>query len=348
MNQSPTQTAASRRRETMNYRTFVIANPKAGAGAVKEDWTLIERLLRARLPELDVAFTEGPGHATLLAREALRAGWEMVVAVGGDGTLNEVVNGFFEPPTPESRYSMSEDGWLQLIDDGPPQYIREDAVLGVIPLGTGGDFRRSVGLMGGHRETIEHFSGTSVRELDVGQIGFFDEDGQLSCRYFVNIASAGFSGAVDQIANNSWKGLGGTPSFLLATARAFMTWKNVDIELLLDSTVEIEDRMQNVVVANGEFFGGGMWIAPGAELDDGQFQVVIMGDLSRREVVALLPKIYRGQHFQNPKIYRRRASRIAARAKDGEPEVLLDVDGETPGKLPAIWHNHEKAIQLKM
>jgi diacylglycerol kinase family enzyme len=340
--------AESTSRGAMNYRTFVIANPKAGAGAVEEDWPLIERLLRARLPEIDMAFTEGPGHATLLAREALRAGWEMVVAVGGDGTLNEVVNGFFEPPEPESRYTVTEDGWMQLAHDGPPEFIDEDAVLGVIPLGTGGDFKRSVGLMGGHRETIEHFSGRSVREIDVGQIGFIDKDDELACRYFVNIASAGFSGAVDEIANNSWKGLGGTPSFLLATARAFVKWKNIDIELLLDSTVEIEDCMQNIVVANGEFFGGGMWIAPGAELDDGEFQVVVMGDLSRREVLAIAPKIYRGQHFQNGKIYRRNASRISARVADSSREALLDVDGETPGRLPAIWHNHHRALRLKM
>lgn len=332
----------------MNYRTFVIANPKAGAGAVEEEWPLIERLLRARLPELDVAFTEGPRHATLLAREALRAGWEMVVAVGGDGTLNEVVNGFFESPEPQKRYEVSQDGWMQLARDDGPAFIRDDAVLGVIPLGTGGDFKRSVGLMGGHRETIEHLGGQDVREIDVGQIGFIDDDGQLACRYFINIASAGFSGSVDKIANNSWKGLGGTPSFLLATARAFVKWKNVDVELLLDSTVEIEDCVQNIVVANGEFFGGGMWIAPGAELDDGEFQVVIMGDLTRRETVVIAPKIYRGQHFQNRKIYRKRAAKISARVSKNGSEVLLDVDGETPGRLPAIWHNHHHALRLKI
>lgn len=332
----------------MNFRTFVIANPRAGAGTVEDEWPRVERLLRATLPELDVAFTEGPGHATLLAREALRAGWEMIVAVGGDGTLNEVVNGFFESPQPLETYQMSEDGWLQIIDERPPPTVNPEAVLGVIPIGTGGDFKRTIGMMGGHRETVEHLGGDSVRTIDVGQLGFYDRDDLLCSRYYINIASAGFSGAVDEIANASWKGLGGGPSFLLATARAFVRWKNVDVELLLDQTVEIEDRVQNIIVANGEFFGGGMWAAPGAEIDDGLFQVVVMGDLTRRETLAIMPRIYRGQHFHNPKVYRRRAAVVSARVTEPDRQALLDVDGETPGKLPAVWHNHHRVLRLKI
>lgn len=332
---------------SLNFRTFVIANPKAGAGAVEEEWGLMERLLRARLPELDYAFTEGPGHATLMAREALRAGWEQIVAVGGDGTLNEVVNGFFDKPDIDELYTIDDDGWMTRKRDGMPEPINENAVLGVLPLGTGGDFRRTIGLMGGHSETIEHLSGQHVREIDIGEVGFVDDSGDIATRYFVNIASAGFSGAVDRIANASWKGLGAKPSFLWATARAFARYKNIDVELRLDDTVGIEGKMNNLVVANGEFFGGGMWIAPGAELDDGQFQVVLMGDLKRREIAGLVFDIYQGKHLQNKKISRRRASRIAARSTDGEL-AMLDIDGEAPGKLPALWTNHHCCLRLKL
>lgn len=331
----------------LNYRTFVIANPKAGAGAVEEEWGLIERLLRARIPELDYAFTEGPGHATLLAREALRSGWEMIVAVGGDGTLNEVVNGFFDKPDVDELYAIDDHGWMTRQRDGAPQPINENAVLGVLPLGTGGDFRRTIGLMGGHSETVEHLSGQHVREVDLGEVGFIDDDGCIATRYFINIASAGFSGAVDRVANNSWKGLGGKTSFLVATARAFARYKNVEVELRLDDTVEIDGKMNNIVIANGEFFGGGMWIAPGAELDDGQFQVVLMGDLKRREIARLVFDIYQGKHLQNKKIFRRRASRVSARATDGGV-AMLDIDGEAPGRLPALWTNHHCALRLKL
>ncbi|MFP4599211.1 MAG: diacylglycerol/lipid kinase family protein [Persicimonas sp.] len=332
---------------SLNYRTFVVANPKAGAGAVEEEWGLIERLLRARIPELDFAFTEGPDHATLLAREALRSGWDMVVAVGGDGTVNEVINGFFAKPDTDTLYEIDDQGWMRRQRDGAPELINPQAVLGVLPLGTGGDFRRSVGLMGGHRESIEHLSGQETRQIDLGEVGFVDDDGCIAARYFINIASAGFSGAVDRIANKSWKGFGAKPSFLFATARAFARYKNVDLELRLDDTVEIADRMNNLVVANGEFFGGGMWIAPGAELDDGKFQVVVMGDLKRRETIMMVFDIYQGKHLQNKKVFRRRASRVSARCV-GKQVAMLDIDGEAPGKLPALWTNHHKTLRLKV
>lgn len=334
----------------LNYRTFVIANPKAGAGAVEEKWPLLERLIRTRLPEVDFAFTQGPGHATLLCREALRNGWEMVVAVGGDGTLNEVLNGFFEKPDPQALFEVDEVGFLRPRRgvDLTPRPIRSDAVIGMLPDGTGGDFRRTIGMMGGHKETLEHMSGRATRTIDVGQMAYLDDDGQLDTRYYVNIASAGFSGAVDKIANNSWKGLGGAPSFILAATRAFARWKNVDMEVILDDTYEHRGKLNNLVVANGEFFGGGMWIAPGAELDDGQFQVVFLGDFTRTESFKILPAVFQGKHLEHPKVHRRRARKVAARVLDPKREALIDLDGETPGKLPALWLNHARVLDLKI
>lgn len=331
---------------SLNYRTFVIANPKAGAGAVEREWDLLERLLRARLPEFDYAFTEGPEHATFLAREALRSGWEMVVAVGGDGTLNEVVNGLYEKPDSAARYKIDDDGWMTRTGDTPPEPINPDAVVGVLPLGTGGDFRRTIGFMGGHRESAEHLSGQHTRDIDLGEVGFVDDSGNIASRYFMNIASVGFSGAVDKVVNKTWKGFGGKTSYMLATVRAFVRYKNIDVEIRLDDTNEICGKMNNVVIANGEFFGGGMWIAPGAELDDGQFQVVFMGDLSRRELAPLIFDIYQGKHLQNKKIFRRRARRISIRSADGGLS-MLDIDGEAPGGLPALWTNHHNALTFK-
>jgi len=333
-------------RTELNYRTFVIANPTAAAGRVEREWDLVERLLRARLPELDAAFTEGPGHATLLAREALRSGWEMIVTVGGDGTLNEVVNGFFEPPDPEQNYRRDE-GWIRRTSETELDPINPDAVLGVVPIGTGGDFRRSVGLMGGIRETIEHMGGRETRPVDLGEMAYVDFDGDVRVRYFLNIASAGFSGSVDQVANEMWKGLGGKLSFALASLRGFAGWKNVEVDAIIDEKVERSGPLFNFVVANGEFFGGGMWVAPGAQIDDGEFQVVEMGDLSKWEIAWMLDTIYRGRHLRYPNVERYRAECVSARASDPDREVRIDLDGETPGKLPAYWCNHHHAIDLK-
>jgi len=333
-------------RSELNYRTFVVANPEAAAGRVREEWDLVERLLRAKIPEVDAAFTEGPGHATILTREALRAGWEMIVVVGGDGTLNEVVNGFFEQPAPSENYRR-EVGWIRRDGEVDLEPINEEAVLGVVPMGTGSDFRRTVGLMGGREETVDHLSGRSTRPIDVGQITYLDFDGNLDTRLFVNIASAGFSGSVDQVANNMWKGLGGTASFVLASTRAFLKWQNVDIDVLIGDTVERSGRVFNFVVANGEYFGGGMWVSPGAQIDDGEFQVVEMGDLTKWEMAALIDKIYRGRHLEYPEVQRFSADHVAAKPSDPEAEIRIDVDGESPGKLPAFWTNHRRALELK-
>lgn len=333
---------------SVNYRTFVIANPVAAAGDVKSEWPLIERLLRANLPELDFAFTDGPGHATLLAREALRSGWEMIVAIGGDGTLNEVVNGFYERPTVDNAgLSMNSRGFVGA-DPGPPKPISEDAVLGVVPLGTGGDFRRTLGLMGGLDNTIERLRDRQTRQVDLGQIIYVDHRGNLASHYFLNIAAAGLSGLVDHYVNRAWKGLGGTTSFAFGTVRAALNWTNIDVEVVLDGTTEIRDTMQNIIVANGAYFGGGMWIAPGARVDDGCFEVILMRDLSFRESAAILPKLYAGCHLASRKVTRHQARQVAARVVDSERAILIDVDGEQPGKLPATWQAHPDQLAFKI
>ena len=331
----------------LNHRTFVIANPAAGAGSVGDDWPLIERLLRANLPELDFAFTEGPGHATLLTREALRAGWEMIVCVGGDGTLNEVLNGFFETPDPSEHFQHEDNGWITYCGVDPTP-VNPDAVLGILPLGTGGDYRRSLGLMGGIAENIEHLRGRHTRSIDIGQLGYLDHQGELASRFFINISCAGMSGLVDRYANSTWKGLGGTMSFVIATVRAFLHWQNAEVEVRLDDTTEIQGHFVDVIAALGEYFGGGMWIAPGADLDDGAFQVVTMGNLTKSEMLKIFPQIYQGKHVGSRKVSRYRAQQVAVRPVDDEREVLIDCDGEQPGRLPALWKLHPGAIQVKI
>ena len=329
-----------------DLRTFIIANPQAGAGSVKKEWEVIERLIKATLSEYDVAFTHGPGHATLLAREALRAGWEQVVCVGGDGTLNEVVNGFFEPPDASARYALQEGWVVRKREDLSP--IQPQAVLGLVPIGTGGDFRRSLGLMGGWRQAIERLGGKDSRAIDLGQLGFINHQGQLDMRLFINIASAGLAGRVDHLANTSWKGLGGKASFAAAAVRGLLTWNNLDAVIRLDDLEEQEQRLMNCVVANGQYFGGGMRVAPGAALDDGLFQLVVMGDLGRLSSIPKMGKLYTGDHLKERGIWHRDARTVAVKLKEGVSQIgLLDVDGEQPGRLPATWHMQPGALRVK-
>lgn len=330
-----------------NLRTFIVANPTSGAGSVDREWDVIERQLKNTLGEYDVAFTKGPGHATLLTREALRAGWEMVVAVGGDGTLNEVVNGFFERPEPKDHYQLQAEGWLHWRGTAP-EPINKDAVLGMIPMGTGGDFRRTVGLMGGWREAVGALKGDNTRTIDVGQVGFIGHEGKIETCFFINIAGGGLSGAVDDVVNKSSKRLGGTVSFALAAFKAFSRYSNPEIELRMDEVDEVRQRITTFVAANGQYFGGGMWIAPGASITDGQLQVVTLGDLGKIEAVPTLARVYSGTHLGDEKVWRRQAKIISARCLDRGAHVLLDIDGEQPGRLPATFHVHSRAIQLKI
>lgn len=329
-----------------DLRTFIIANPQAGAGTVKKEWEVIDRLIKNTLSEYDVAFTSGQGHATLLAREAIKAGWEQIVSVGGDGTLNEVVNGFFEAPEGDKLYTL-EDGWV-VRKEARLEHLNPEAVLGLIPIGTGGDFRRTLGVMGGWRQAVERLGGKETRQIDVGQLGFVNHEGRLDSRIFINIASAGLSGLVDKIANKTWKGFGGKASFAVASVRAMALWKNVETVMRIDEVEELEQRFMNCVLANGQYFGGGMRVAPGAQLDDGQLQLVVIGDLGRLSSLPKMTKLYSGNHLDEEGIWHRHVRSLAVKPKHPTIKCLLDVDGEQPGSLPATWHVLPQALKVKI
>src|SRR5262249_34425749 len=178
-----------------------------------------------------------------------------------------------------------------------------------------------------------------------GRLDYTANGGRASCM-FVNIASFGIAGLVDVIANSSSKRLGGRASFFLATVRAAARYKNQRVRLVLDGSERLELPIQNVAVANGRYFGGGMQVAPNAELDDGAFDVIAIGDVSFFEMMTSGARIYKGTHLELPKVTARRAKRVEAEpAVDGE-QVLLDVDGEAPGTLPASFSIVPGALNL--
>jgi YegS/Rv2252/BmrU family lipid kinase len=295
-------------------RTVVVVNPKSQGGKLGNRWSEVADTIGRAFP-FDEAVTQGPGDATRLTREALRAGAERVVAIGGDGTVNEVVNGFFE--------------------DGTAAPIAPDATFGLIPFGTGGDFRRTLGLPLDLADAAAVIARDHRRRLDVGKLGFIGHDGAPTTRMFANIASFGVSGVVDRLVNESGKRLGGKLSFMIASVRATWSYKNQRVQLVFDGTTRTELSVNTVAVANGKFFGGGMKIAPDAELDDGTFDVVAVGDIGMAEVVKLSRKIYKGEHLAMDKVSVRRARLIEAEGLDPGAVIELDVDGENPGRLPA-------------
>jgi YegS/Rv2252/BmrU family lipid kinase len=261
--------------------------------------------------------------AIALARSALRAGYECVVAVGGDGTLNEVANGFFE------------SGRL----------VREGSALGVIPCGTGGDFRRAFRWTTDLADAAARLKGEGTRPLDVGLLRFVGPGGERAERYFVNVASAGVSGQVDFEVNRASKILGGRASFAIGTLKAMIRYHNRRVRFSLDDGPAREAETTVFAVANGQYFGGGIWVAPDARSDDGLFDLTLWSSYRLRDLALHARSLYDGSHVRLSNTSRFQAKKVRL---ESDEEVLLDIDGEQPGKLPASMEILPGALRLKV
>lgn len=304
-------------------KTMVIANPHAAAGRVARRWVQINGQICAALGRTRVRFTSRPGEATELTRAAIRDGADRIVVVGGDGTTNEAVNGF--------------------MDEGGEKTINKDVTLVVFPYGTGGDFPRSIGLSDIALE--EAVATASVRLIDLGRATFAGHDGREMRRHFVNISSFGSSGLIVDKVNRSPKHLGAKASFIIGAARGMLSYQNQPVHLKVDDQFDEELVINTVAVANGRYFGGSMNIAPQAQLDDGQFDVVTLGDISVGKVLLNSHRVYAGTHLTLPDVHLMRGRTVEARPLAHKP-VLIDLDGEQPGALPARYEIIPKAIKL--
>lgn len=307
-------------------KTFLVVNPHSGNGATGRRFDEIAREVNAAIGEFAKAFTERPGHATEIARRAVQDGYECVVAVGGDGTTNEVANGL-----------LDEKGSL----------VRPGVALGVIPRGTGGDFRKTFGWSSSLSEAAWRLRGDAVRAIDAGRIGFVDHSGAPCTRYFVNIASAGISGLVDREVNRASKALGGRVSFAIGSAKALVRYRDVALRVSFDGGTPRTAPSTLVAVGNGQYFGGGMWIAPKAVPDDGVFDVTQWTGIRLRDFVFKSRALYDGSHVDLPQAKCSRAKTVRLEA-EGDALVLLDVDGEQPGRLPATVEILPLALRLKV
>lgn len=301
-------------------KTFVIVNPAAGGGRAGKMWPAVcEKMLRSLGP-FDFASTNGPGHARQLAMDATQEGYPFIVSCGGDGTAHEVVNGLLEGATKR-----------------PP-------TLGLVALGTGCDLARSLKIPRGIDPQISILAGKKTDKIDVGQMEYCNLDGGKERRIFVNVTDAGMGASV-MIQSRSWKILSKRLAYLVGTFQTFARWKNKRMRLVLDDEEIPEEEYLIVAVANGRFFGAGMPIAPKASLVDGYFEVVTLGRLSPLELTMTLPLLYSKQLARLPHVSYHRAKRVKISSPD---EVLLDIDGEPIGRLPASLEVRPKALEIKI
>jgi diacylglycerol kinase (ATP) len=296
-----------------NPSVRVILNPTAASGGAMRRIGEVGEALRRYDLKHEIVLTRACGHAAELARAAAADGVDVVAVVGGDGTLNEVVQAY--------------------VGEGGAPVPGPD--LALLPCGTGGDFKRTLGLSGTLDEAASRIRHGSRRPIDLGLLRFGADGGPSELRAFVNVASFGVSGQVDAIVNRTPKWLGGRVSFFSATLRAMASYRNASVRVKVDGRPFYEGPVFNVAVANGRFFGGGMMIAPQADPSDGRLEVVVLGDLARAEVLALSAKIYRGAHLSSEHVTCTHGAHVEAEPVHPWAKVLLDVDGEQPGSLPA-------------
>lgn len=282
-----------------------IVNPAAGRGSGRRTWdSMVERLRRDH--DFTAWHTERPGHATDLARMAADQGYDRVAAVGGDGTLTEVLNGLVGTTT----------------------------ALGIVPAGTGNDFVRAVGIPMEAKAAAEMFMEADARPIDVGRIN--------GTRYFINVAGIGFDAEVARTVNSYPKYLGGTIPYVAGIVTTLWRYRPVPLEIDLDGTA-IDRKVLLMAVANATSYGGGMQICPDAKVNDGYFDVCIAGDVGRFEVLQMVPRIYSGGHLTHPKVEVYRARRVEVRATT---PVATHSDGEVIGTTPVVFEMLPQNLQV--
>ncbi|HYF78436.1 MAG TPA: diacylglycerol kinase family protein [Symbiobacteriaceae bacterium] len=281
-------------------RVCFIVNPTAGHGRALKTWKRIEPLV-ASLGEYGVKFTEHPRHGEELARQAAAEGYDRVVALGGDGTLNEVGNGL----------------------------MGTKAALAVVPMGTGNDWVRTVGIPRDAEAAVRIVFGGRRVPMDVGlAVGY---------RYFFNIAGIGFDAEVSRQVNDYGpvlKAVGGTLPSLLAIVGTLFRFMGAPVKVQIDEETREVPRMLLMAVGIARYYGGGMDILPDAVIDDGEFDIAWGSDLGRAELVNLVGKIYKGGHVGHPKVTFARAKRITATSTQ---RVAFHLDGDVAGNLPVTF-----------
>jgi diacylglycerol kinase (ATP) len=302
-------------------KTVFIVNPRAGVGSTASKWPKIEILARDILGPFDTYTTTGPGDAGQCVVKAIASGARRIVSVGGDGTLNEVVNG------------------LMSLGDFEKSRIH----LGVLPNGTGCDFVKTAAIPKDIKKCLHLIEKDVAHPVDVGRLTFNDHAGVQKDCFFINVASFGLGGEVIRRVNQMPSFVGPFISFLWASLASILMLGKKRLRLIADNGFDRELDVLNVAIANGQFHGGGMWIAPKASLNDGLFHITIVGGLSLFGVIKNLPNLYNGKIYTVRQVISFTGKKVEATS---DQNILLDIDGEQLGTLPVTIEIVPKALNM--
>jgi YegS/Rv2252/BmrU family lipid kinase len=303
-------------------QAVMIVNPASANGRTAQRWPEIARRASEHGLDVEARLTEAPGHAPDLTRQALRDGAQLVIAVGGDGTVSEVANGFY---------------------DGPDA-VAPAAELAIVSRGSGGDFARTFRIPKDTDAALEVAARGAVRTVDLGRVSYTAPDGGEASRLYCNIASAGLTGVVAERVNRSSKPLGATVAFGWGAVATFFGYHNTRFHVRVDER-EIDQMCNNVIVGNCRYFASGMKILPMAEPDDGLLDVLVWGDVGKADLAMNLHRLYRGTHVNHPKADFSRARRVVVAPESPLP---IEADGEQPGVTPATFEIVPAALRLRV
>lgn len=309
---------------------LIIVNPKSAGGSTEQRWTSLASEMATHFGAFTVEFTRYSGHGIELARSASESGRKFIIACGGDGTINEVANGIL-------------------------QSSRQDVELGVLPSGTGGDFRRTLNIPNSPREIAKILRDGRTKTIDVGKVSFIDHVNQAAVRFFLNVSSFGLSAAISERVKTTealrWLPgdvLRGRAKFAISTLQEVLEVEFTTVRVKIDDAEEKSLNTINFCVANSRFFGGGMKIAPEALLDDGFFDVVNIGDIKTAKILLNAYRLYNGSHLSLAEVKHKNAKRVEVRPVEAKQTVYLETDGEIPGKLPATYEIVPAAIRIRI
>ncbi len=307
----------------------MIVNPRSAGGSTSERWSSIASDIRSNFGPFAVEFTLDSGDGARIAEEAARAGRRFIIACGGDGTINEVANGILRS--------------------------RIDAELGILPSGTGGDLRRSVGMPRSISEAALALRDGVTKTIDVGRVTFIDNSGAEATRYFLNISSVGLAPSVISRVKRSksldWLPAGsvkGKANFALSTLREVIDPEAVFVRVNIDGVREKKLETICLCIANARFFGGGMMVAPNAKMTDGLLDVVNIGDLSTFKILLNAISLYRGKHLSLDEVKTTRVQSITVEADDSNKLIPIEIDGELLGRLPASYQVVPNSLKIRV
>ncbi len=307
---------------------LVIVNPKSAGGATHKRWAETAADFRAHFGAFQVAFTKSHGDGTAIALRGAEQGRKFIIACGGDGTINEVANGILQSGA--------------------------DIEFGILPSGTGGDFRRTIGIPNDTREAGVALRNGVTKQIDVGRVTFLNHENEQVSRYFLNVSSFGLSASIiERVKSSNIVGwiphdiLRGKTNFALSTLQEVLGLNFDTVRVKFDDNEERNLNTINFCVCNSRFFGGGMKIAPDAVINDGFFDVVNIGDIKTAKILLNAYKLYGGSHLSLKEVKSTRARKVEVSPMNNE-EIHIEVDGELPGKLPATFEILPNALKVRV